>query len=365
MPNNSVLQQDIETMLQQVVKLDVRIIGFQPLNRPDSVWVSRLTFVTSSGDTDTVIVKHIPAPNYPISTQKTIPPTHAEEQFIYQFLSGIRPAFDRFPHLLAYQPGLFMLEDLGTDSVKEQPIEVLMESLATTLAQLHGATANLYPRYQTMRQEAGIEADQRMYSHQEQEHLFKIGTGLFYKYCDILGIDVTRCQEIFEQARYAITNPGLFLALIHDDLAAARQIVMVKNQCYLVDFEMAKYGHILMDICKPLVGKFDRKGNTDYFILSHLDFPITFAGCYREKLESISGLSFDDATWNSSLNNALVYSTLVNCGALCCVSPAYKPLGGFMSLFKQLLQRLLILLVDNDNHRDLSPVLEDLTTRIV
>ena len=363
--NNPTLQQDIETMLRDVVKCDVRIVACQPLTYRNSVRVSRLRVVTPSKDVKTVIVKHIPASHYPISHSEPLPPVHSEEQFAYQFLSTVRQNFNRLPQLLAYRPGIFMLEDLGTGTIKEYAQETVMESLATTLATLHTATAPRYLQYQHLRQQAGLDSDRRMYSAQEQNDLFDIGIGLLYKYCNILGIDIAPCQPIFEQVRDEIANPGPFRAFIHDDLAAARQIVIVDDECYLIDFEMAKYGHMLMDICKPLIGKFDRKGKTDYFVLNHLDFPITFATCYRQKLEVIAGLHFPNTVWDQALSSTLIFSTFVNCGALCCVEPPYKPLGSFIGLFKQLLQRLLLLLKDNNSDSLLNPILDDLVTRII
>lgn len=358
------LRRDIELLWRQAVGRRGELADYEPLTHDDCIHVARVRLACSANDPSTVIVKHVRPDRYPVRTTEDMPPAFAEEQFIYRFLADLDPCFARCPRVLAAAPGIMLLSDLG-EHRRDAPAEAIMPRMAETLADLHTRTVDAYPLYTRLRRSASLGEDRRMYSLGEYASLFQFGGQLIEDYCRELGMMTPDCDAILRDVRETILDPGPFRAFIHDDLAARRQFFLVDDRCFLIDFEMGKYAHILLDVCKPLVGKFDCKRGTNYFFLNHLNFPVTFADCYRESLAAVGGIAPSDDVWDHALSSALIFTTVVNLGALTCVTQPYQPLESHEGMTKQLLERLLLLLDGNESHAALKPSLHSLAEKIV
>lgn len=307
------------------------------------------------GTPESVIVKRArPARAAAVSgAHALIGPEFVEEAVNYRFLETLRPAFSQFPGLLAQDDGLIVLEDLGERGPAPHPPGELADRVGETLARLHAATANLHRRHANMRAAAGLSDDLRMYSFEQYRRLYEIGMAVFMDLVEATGVNPAPCRSLLIEAERLMTEEHGPKVFLHDDVISQRQIMLVDGECKLLDFEMGKFGHPLLDVSRCLAGKFDRKAGTRLYVLKHLDAPTGFAETYCRQLSALGGPAFADEKWDQNLGAAVLFTSVINLGAQRCTPPQVTALNGFEYTQAQLLDRLRVLIEDN---RSFAPV---------
>ena len=173
------------------------------------------------------------------------------------------------------------------------------------------------------------------------------------------------CRHLLQQAARLLTFPDGPSVFLHDDLISARQVMLVNGECMLLDFEMAKFGHPLLDISRSLAGKFDRKAGTSTYVLKHLDAPASLAETYRRQLAALGGPVFTDSDWDQAIGAAIVFTSVINLGAQHCAPPRVMAKDGFQQTRKKVLERLRALIEDNRTFAPITAALEALTKGVV
>lgn len=314
------LLQDIKQQLQHLWQMDVEITDCQPLS--NRISVVRRIFLEGSGlPYSTLIVKHIQTDQYPAQKLEDIAQELREEMACYEFLQEAAGFALCARMLLADSRGFIVLEDVseGDDSPLED-LDTLSSRLANTFAQLHITTYGKENHYLNIRQKALLperQEDQRSYSLAAHRRRYRSGAACLKDYCQILGIGVPPTYHAYiDLAEAEMENPGPFLCFVHDDMANARQVIKRRNQFYLLDFENAKYSHALLDLCKPLAGKFEMLLDSGEFFYANPNFPLTLVQQYRERIQQHYGREFDDAFWDAAFTQALIYHGIALVGKL-------------------------------------------------
>ncbi|OUR97580.1 hypothetical protein A9Q81_12970 [Gammaproteobacteria bacterium 42_54_T18] len=284
--------------------------------------VGRLHIKGSNNKTVSVIVKHLPIDCYPAQTVTDVSQELREEQVCYQFLQSTRDSFPLFAQMYAFDDrGFMILEDLsGSEKEEEEELDVLASRLGYTFAALHLATFKKVDIYNNMRKAAGLPApmnDPRAYSLAAHRRRYQLGAATVKDYCNILNVALpdTYNQHI-DLIEAEMENPGIFHCFIHDDLANARQVINRDAQFHLIDFENAKCSHALLDLCKPLAGKFEMLLEDGEFFYANPNFPDSFIDEYRKSLYTLGRKHFDQQYWDFSLTQALLYHCLALIGKL-------------------------------------------------
>ena len=118
------------------------------------------------------------------------------------------------------------------------------------------------------------------------------------------------------------------------------------DELYLLDFEYARYAHALLDLCKPMLGKFEMEVETGLYVWSCPGFGPGLADAYRAALREMHGTTFDDDAWTPALAAALAASALALVGRLAELEPERRLAGTVAENVNGILYRLLQLLGD-------------------
>jgi hypothetical protein len=231
---------------------------------------------------------------------------YANERTNYHFLMSIRHRFTQFPALVAQDGDLILLEDLGRSG--KLPPDRLGPALAAGLARLHGATAPgaLDPRDRVP------ETDPVQ---QERRGIIGLATERLADQARImLGHPTEAFATMMALVEADIADPGPFHAFIHADLADQRQMVWHGEHCLFLDFELAYFGHSLLDVAVALIGKAEFLQKPARLVYNRLPLAEDFSGSYRAFREEAGDLRVDDVTWARHLAAALLYAGLFAIG---------------------------------------------------
>ncbi len=297
----------------------VRATAWEGLSaRISPVWRVRLEGPT--GTPASVVVKHLDPQWYGAPTGADVPREFLEEAAVYEFLEEGCPTFrDRAARLAWLDGGALVLEDLGVGDRSLPPARA-GDLLAATFARLHAATAGRGDFHRAARHAHGIDVDApdlRYDGDVAAARRFARGAETLAGWCEALAVaSAEETAGLLAAVAATVTRPGPFHALIHDDLASARQCVVRDGRLLLLDWENAKHAHALRDLAKVLVGKFERSLDTGEMIRVCPEMEPGLAGVYRRALARAGGLDVDDAAWGEALGAALLYNTVVQVGAL-------------------------------------------------
>ena len=360
---------DIHQCLTQLWGEDLRITQYQPLSERISC-VGRLFIEGKSAFQKTVIAKHIPFCHYPAENKKQLSQEFIEEHVCYQFLHSQQEHYSLFAQQYAFdEQGFILLQDLETEIENiQEDVDVLADQIAYSLASLHLATFGKNQSYQALRQQAGLptfENDQRAYSLAAHRRRYRLGASTLKDYADIMGVTTPDTwQTYIDLIEADIENPGAFHCFLHDDLANARQVIKHNNQFYLIDFENAKFSHALLDLCKPLAGKFEMLIDSGEFFYSNPNFPINFIDSYRRNLFTLGNKNFDQAQWESAFTHTLIYHCLGLVGKLVEISADRKLRKSFAFDLCTIISRHVFLLESFSHYTQISHVLTQLKDRV-
>lgn|GEM_PF-3369180 len=297
----------------------VRATAWEGLSaRISPVWRVRLE--GPAGTPASVVVKHLDPRWYGAPTGADVPREFLEEAAVYEFLEEGCPSFrDRAARLAWLDGGALVLEDLGVGDRSLPPARA-GDLLAATFARLHAATAGRGDFHRAARRAHGIDVDApdlRYDGDVAAARRFARGAETLAGWCEALAVaPAEETAGLLAAVEATVTRPGPFHALIHDDLASARQCVVRDGRLLLLDWENAKHAHALRDLAKVLVGKFERSLETGEMIRVCPEMEPGLADLYRRELARAGGPDVDDAVWGEALGAALLYNTVVQVGAL-------------------------------------------------
>lgn len=321
-----------------------RIVGRTALSRRMAT-VTRLA-MSGPNAPASVIVKHVPVDVFAPGRLPPVP-EFVEEQVVHRFLDGIGATPGLKPVLLAHDPdGITVLEDLGpTGSPVVRTRAELMPRLVRALCRLHGRTLGREDEYQALRREAGLpppDEDRRRHgppleaaraAHGRTGLLHLAGPWLPSPLLELLNRELDTVFALVE--RYPDVR-----ALIHDDLANARQTFEIGGETLLLDFEYSHFAPPLYDLTKLLLGKFETEILTQDYRWVCPAMPLAFADMYRDTMMREYGLSFSDIDWKATLAACLVYAALALLGNLAAVGLERQLRGSVQSHINIVLDRL-------------------------
>lgn len=367
-PTSQKIMSDLQDCLSRLWGDDLRVCTYEPLSERISC-VARVHLEGSHAQAPTIIVKHMPLNLYPAQRPENIPQELYEEAVCYQFFQQ-ETRFTLAAQLYAFdERGFMLLQDLGTEGIgEEESLEVLSARLAHTFSSLHLATFNKGDRYQKLRDKAGLPKplnDPRAYSLSAHRRRFRLGAATIKDYSNIMGLSIPASfSQYIDLIEAEIENPGIFLCFVHDDMANARQVIKRNHQFYLIDFENAKYSHALLDLCKPLAGKFEMLLEDGDFFYANPNFPVGFIDDYRLELFNLGEKTFKQTQWDSAFTHALLYHCLALVGKLIEISSQRKLRKDFAFDLCTILSRHLLLLSHFDTFTPLRSLLDDLLAKI-
>ena len=324
------LVERLEDRLRQLYGTATRVVGTRPISRRAAISVR--AEISGSNCPRFIFLKHIFPECYPAND---LPREHiefAEELLAQRFLESCPPAAPYRPRLLAWDAdGFFALEYLGESGHGEmRTYDYLVPRIAHALALQHASTIGHETNYYELRRESGLgsaEDDKRRYGGPAQQWRFGMGRDYLLRSAAERGVETTYADEEFERARAFVTNPGRLNAFIHDDLGNARQTFEVDDRLYLLDYEYARYGPGLLDLCKPMLGKFELDYENDTYLWSNAGFSRDLADAYRQSLVELGGPTFTDAEWDNALTAVLTFHALTLIGRLMHLEPDRRLVG--------------------------------------
>jgi hypothetical protein len=347
------LHEGISDLLHSLWGNDTRIESYDLLSRRSaSVARVRLSGPEPALAPATVVVKHVAAEDFPLAEPARSNPEFAEEQLAQRFLREIGLEGGLKPALLAWdRRGITILEDLGERNyTRPRTYEELIPLLSDALARLHAGSSDRFDTYLRMRHEAGlgeVSDDTRRYGAVAQARRFEKGRAFVLEQRP----SGRRALEAeIDSVRSQIDEPGSFRAFIHDDLANARQTFEVGDSLYLLDFEYSRYSHCLLDLCKPMIGKFEINLDTNTYVWTCPNFPLELASTYRRHLDNSYGWRFSDHLWEEGLSVALIYTALTLIGRLVELEPEVLLFGSIQQNINGILFRLAGLLQSKTVH---------------
>lgn len=199
--------------------------------------------------------------------------------------------------------------------------------------------------------------DQRRYGKPAYEKLYLKGVQFLSNRFDISYVRNHQhlLKQELELVLQSIRYPGVFLSFIHDDLGNARQTYNVNDQLLLLDFEYAKYSHMLLDFVKPIIGKFEINLLDGTYSWIRTNFPLQLTVEYRKQLFDFYQICFEDIEWKNALYNAFTYGTIAMIGRLCFLEPDRNLIGTVAENIKALLHKLIELLDEMKYNTPLQP----------
>jgi len=298
------------------IGVTARLVLASRLNARPALPVYRLRFESNSGSAWSCIAK-IHCPQAPATESDRAAFTFAEERAAYAFLETLRDASSRWPHCLSQDERCLLLADLGEDAWHYPGNEEILEEISEVLTRLHATTIGREAEYLRIRSATlgGEIEDPRLEGPFRQaalgcQYLLDMGAalGAFDPHPITLIVDAA-----VEHIRHP---PPLLHGFIHGDFNDRRQSVTREGRLWLFDFEHARYGHILLDPCMPMVGKPEGRVDTGRATVSSRHFPPHFLDLYRAKLETRLGIPIPPAQWETQRAAALIFSVFRCLGLL-------------------------------------------------
>jgi hypothetical protein len=237
----------VGAMLRWALAPDVRIVASEPLTQERSVWRCRLQ--DGPGQPESVIVR----------TKRDMGGWRTEPTYLRTDYAATAFLWDRCPGVTARiiaadaEAGLFVTEDLGSGpslgdllagTSRAQAARGLV-AFATTLGQMHAATAGLENEYYRQRRLLGP-ADPREYRTLLGELSVQKAARRVLD-ARVSGRTAPRQASSETQTILAaLAEPGSFLALSNGDPCPYNCLV-TRGIARLIDFELAGYRHTLLD----------------------------------------------------------------------------------------------------------------------
>lgn len=347
----------VEEVLQKHFP-EQQVTGLEKLNNGHDVLVYRVILMSDDGIESSVIVKGV-SPDCVDEKRAEGEAKFNLEKANYLFLDS-QCGFDRYPKILAFEETVFIVEDLGKDA-HDYPSEMLMqEEVAKTLTQLHLSTRNKHFSYQQLTlpilQNTACEIQ---YGETQCSEFFNQGKQYLLArlnserrevqlQCDLQKVQQA-IESIAEDSAEVTTDAKKekaesYLGLIHCDSHSRRQSVhLAEGKMCLLDFEQARYSHVLLDVAILLLGKFDWDRQASVYFLNNPFYSKTFISVYKRCREAAAGAS-STLSWNDEMDAALIYVCIMNIGILNYLSQSFPSVLSQEEWLYRMSQQLLALL---------------------
>jgi len=343
------LKDNLQEKLRQVYGAATRVVGVRHISRRAAV--SARVQLEGSGNPRFVFVKHVFPECYPA---RDLPNEHvefAEELLAQRFLENCPSPQPYRPKLITFdERGFFVLEYLGDNGyAEERTFGYLIPRIALALAMQHSSTMGHEEKYDELRRESGLGApsdDKRRYGGPAQQWRFNLGRAYLLREAGERGLASSAFDQEIEEAAEFVACPGQHKAFIHDDLGNARQTFELNDRLYLLDYEYARYGPGLLDLCKPMLGKFELNLSNDNYFWNSADFPNDLATAYRQALLQAGVPSVSDEEWFKALASSQVFHSLTLIGRLMHLEPDRRLVGSIQQNVNGILFRLFETLPD-------------------
>lgn len=287
----------------------------------------------------------------------------------YVFLDALGDAFPLRPKFLGLENNLLLIEDLGVDKYNFQNDTEIVVALAEIFAQLHAATAGKEKAYDAVRARFGLPdgpADRRRYGETGSRQEAERGAGFFIDRISFLGLGFEAAlREQLQRAIEIVCDPqSIFRTFVHDDLADRRQSITIDGRIHLIDFELSKYFHGLMDLAKLLIGKIEMDHTQGGMRHNHPGLPTHLPQVYRTRRATIDHTTWSDEEWNENIGAAMIMQALIAIERM-------RAEGGLAMLhtmtatLKSILQRLRLVLEGNPAYASFSQMLAQVQVRII
>ncbi|NQZ05583.1 MAG: hypothetical protein HRT35_00340 [Algicola sp.] len=257
------------------------------------------------------------------------PTTRAEFDFerrVFAFLTEHCPQFTARPQVYVSEANYMLMSDLGTSQPTSERVYPI--SLADSMAQLHCASQGLGQQFgqaTEANQKTKFSIEQCLsFAQTGQTLLGNILRQVCHESADTM-LDLS--EGVFKQ----VLNPGPFGAVIHHDLAAPRQWINTRDQCYLIDFELAKYTHVLLELSRLQLGSWEQdRQNRSSYKLKRWAVPEAFINHYKNRLFEGGQFAELQQDFAGQHQQALLFTLLLNLGVLDVAQEKYgsaEPLG--------------------------------------
>lgn len=378
----AILLHGVEQKLKSLWGNALTVNGYEALSERISC-VGRVSLQGKDAKYARVIVKHVPLAAFPARSVQDLPQELREEHLCYQYLGSLGHKYRFFAELFDFdERGFLILQDLSLTDGKENctdadlenqselgqaELESIGQKTADTLSALHLATFGQQHYYEKMRQQAGLpgfDGDKRSYSLLAQRRRYRLGAATVKDYAGIMNIPLPATwHQYIDFIEADIENPGQFHCFVHDDLANERQTIERNGQFHLIDFENAKFSHALLDLCKPLAGKFEMLLTTGEFFYANPNFPNSFIDHYRKNLFIQGNVSIDQDEWQAAFTHALIYHCLALIGKLVEISSQRMLRKSFAFCLCAIISRHSALCKLFHHHTPITQVLQTLMAR--
>jgi hypothetical protein len=293
-----------------------------------------------------------------------------ESEYIsYLFLDMLGAKFPFRPKLLGREGDHILIEDLGPDAFQYPDDRSAGEAICSTFALLHTCAYGREAEYESLRAMHGLphfSEDARRYGQPGTALMAANAVAVVDDMMSVLQVaPAGKFQQLTEEIIQRICDPAsAFRSFVHDDLSGRRQSISIDGKLFLIDFEHSKYFHILMDIAKPMMGKFIINMQKNNFEHAHPNFEYSLLDLYREKHEALNGKKFTEADWLLHYGSALTFQTLLIIGRMREFDISLL-VHSVAANVRMVLLRLVRFLKDNPFFTELCAVLESLCMRIV
>ncbi|MEL7146004.1 MAG: hypothetical protein AAFO69_06525 [Bacteroidota bacterium] len=326
-----------DEVVKKVFGSAAHVQGYKELSKKNTA-LGRLTL--RDAEIPTVIIKYNPHLGRMPAAAGMI--DLLEEQLVFQHLATLSIRKKLRPTVLGMEHGRFILiEDLGEKTIVQKSDDY-DSLLAASFAHLHGSSMGRYSGYQALRNKMGLGHDFRRYGKPAMERLFARGRGFLANRFDIsyLRHHQPEVVTILDKIENAIKHPGRFHALIHDHLSNQRQFFVDDDDLLLLDFELARYSHSLLDFVKPVMGQFAINEQDSHYQWIGPYFSLQLLHTYRDTLANEYGQHYEDDEWREAIFYGLSYGAISFIGRLCYLEPDRKLVGSLSSNIKMILHRM-------------------------
>ena len=295
-----------------------RIKFYTKLNNGNDIQVYRIVFDFIEKSNRSIIIKIVNPAFFSEKHGETMIKFRLEKEN-YQHLTLLK--FNYMPKLIHHKQNFMVFEDLGDSDWGKLGTDEIYNAVSLTLVNLYCSTKSFENLYFIETEKIISESKGEIqYSHQQCSDFLNIGKKSFYNAIKKFSIGVKKINMELEKIERTIISPGPFLSFIHNDLNRPRQTVSKYNKgIYLLDFELGRYGHALLDVAIIMLGKFDWDSKSHKYFLNHQDFSSEFIMIYKRLIERHLSPKIME-NWEKEIASALIYTTFVNMGVLSTIS---------------------------------------------
>lgn len=310
-------RKSLNDLLAQVFEQPIAMGEEVKVNRKIEVEVRRVHVELLDGSSTSVIVKHIPFNDPFYKYNQECHPALLNEMQAYELLMQCQGDCLKFPRLLGRTAGIMILQDLGQDTCDFLvPVEA-QKALIKSIAGLHAATSGKKRAYDGLKKaDKKSASNYRKLSFHDNAQQYEVGIDfLKNKTAGEKAIKLAKHIESYN-AIGTVENPGVFQALLHNDLNPRSQIVNKEYEFYLFDFEHSLFSHALLDFWSLYVGKVEYNRSQGIYFRKKLKYFPGIEREYRKHFENSLQLNLSNEFWKLHLSGTLTYAISVMIGKL-------------------------------------------------